>query len=723
MSERTQTAGLSVSKPLYDFIARVCAATGFAPDRFWASLAEALTALTPRNRELLEQRDRLQERIDAWHRSRAGQAHDAAAYRAFLEEIGYLLPEGDDFSIETANVDPELASIAGPQLVVPATNARYALNAANARWGSLYDALYGTDMIPETPGLEKGDAYNPARGAQVVAQAAAFLDRAFPLSHGSHAAAAAYRVENGELRVALADGTSAVLAAPAQFAGYVGGRDPSSILLANHDLHAEICIDRTHPVGAKHPAGVSDVVLEAAITTIVDMEDSIACVDGADKARACGVIFGLFTGELTAGFMKGGKKVHRELSPDRTWTTPDGGTLILPGRSLLLIRNSAHHSLTDAVLHNGQEIYEGILDCFITALMGMADIKGLGKYPNSRTGSLYLVKPKMHSPDEMAFARDLFESAERALGLPRNTLKMGVMDEERRATANFKECIRQIRERIILINTGFLDRTGDEIHTSMEAGPMVQRAAMRASRWIKTYEDANVDVGLACGLCGIAQIGKGMWAKPDRMAEMVEVKIAHPKSGANTAWVPSPTAATLHAMHYHYVDVAALQRAMKGGKRTTLDDLLILPVMKAGEATAEQIQRELDGSCQGILGYVARWVEQGIGASKIPDLDDVGLMEDRATLRISSQYIANWLLHGLCSEKQVEETLRRMAAVVDRQNAGDPAYHPMAPDFDDSVAFQAARDLIFKGRQQPNGYTEHILTARRKEAKRKFAQE
>lgn len=723
MSERTQVAGLSVSKPLYDFIATVCSTTGFDSEQFWTSLADALAALTPRNRELLDRRDRFQEAIDAWHKGRAGQPHDAKAYRAFLEEIGYLLPEGDDFSIRTANVDPELATIAGPQLVVPATNARYALNAANARWGSLYDTLYGTDMIPETSGLEKGAAYNPARGAVVVARAAEFLDKVFPLAKGSHADVAAYMTERGTLTMKLTGGEIVPLAGPAQFAGFSGSGEPASILLLNNDLHVEICIDRNHPVGRAHPAGVSDVVLESAITTIVDMEDSVACVDGPDKVRAYDMIFGLFKGDLTTSFMKGGKKVYRELAPDRTWTAPDGGALTLCGRSLLLIRNAAHHSLTDAVLQNGREVYEGILDCFVSALLGMVDVKGLGKYPNSRLGSVYLIKPKMHSPEEMAFARDLFETAEKALGLPLNTLKMGVMDEERRASATLKECIRELQDRLILINTGFLDRTGDEIHTSMEAGPMVPKAQMRASRWIKAYEDANVDVGLACGLDGIAQIGKGMWAKPDRMAEMVEVKIAHPQSGANTAWVPSPTAATLHAMHYHFVDVVALQRKMKGHKRTTLDDLLTLPLMQPGDITAEQVQRELDGNCQGILGYVARWVEQGIGASKIPDLDDVGLMEDRATLRISSQYIANWLVHGICGKEQVEETLRRMAAIVDRQNADDPAYHAMAPDFDNSVAFQAARDLIFKGRREPNGYTEHILTARRKEAKRKFGQE
>jgi len=722
MSERIQASGLSISKPLYDFIQTACSTVGFDSNRFWTSLAGALTTLTPRNRELLERRDRIQESIDAWHRDRSDQLHDPMAYRAFLEKIGYLLPEGPDFSIKTANVDPEIATIAGPQLVVPATNSRYALNAANARWGSLYDALYGTDMLPETPGLEKGASYNPARGTLVVARAAAFLDKAFPLSKGSHANATAYAVKGGTLTVTLPDQTAS-LANPCQFAGFSGSKEaPSSILLANHGLHAEIRIDRSHPVGRSHPAGVCDVILEAAVTTIVDLEDSVACVDGPDKARAYATIFGIFTGELSVTLAKNGKQIHRALNPDRAWTAPDNGTLTLPGRSLLLMRTAAHHSLTDAVLQNGHEIYETILDCFILALISMADLKHVGKYSNSRTGSVYLVKPKMHGPDEIIFARDLFATVEQALSLPPNTLKMGIMDEERRTSANLKECLRPLQERLIFINTGFLDRTGDEIHTSMEAGPMVLRDAMRSSAWIKAYEDSNVDVGLSCGLSGIAQIGKGMWAKPDRMAEMVETKIAHPQSGANTAWVPSPTAATLHAMHYHFVDVLTLQHKMKGHKRTTLDELLTIPTM-AAPATPDQIQRELDGSCQGILGYVARWVEQGIGASKIPDLDDVGLMEDRATLRISSQYIANWLLHGICAAGQVEQTLKRMAAVVDRQNSNDPAYHPMAPDFDNSVAFQAARGLVFKGRAEPNGYTEHILTARRKEAKRKFGQE
>lgn len=723
MSERIHTAGLSVSKALYDFIGTACDTVSIQADQFWASLANAFTALAPRNRALLERRDNIQKSIDDWHKGRAGQPHDAVAYRAFLVEIGYLLPEGEDFAITTENVDPELATITGPQLVVPATNARYALNAANARWGSLYDAMYGTDMIAETAGLEKGTAYNPARGAQVVAQAAAFLDAALPLATGSHADAIAYSIKDAALSVTLSNGASTGLAHAAQCVGFAGqAATPTAIVCVNNTLHIEICIDRTHPVGRHHPAGVCDVVLEAAITTILDMEDSVSCVDGPDKVKAYAMIFGLFTGALTTSFEKNGKTVHRGLAADRAWTALTGGTYTLPGRSLMLIRNAAHHSLTDAVLHNGKEVYEGILDCFVSALLALVDIKGLGKYPNSRTGSVYLIKPKMHSPEEMAYASDIFATAEKALGLARNTLKMGVMDEERRASINLKECIRTIQERIILINTGFLDRTGDEIHTSMEAGPMVLRDAMRASRWIKAYELANVDVGLACGLRGKAQIGKGMWAKPDRMAEMVSVKIAQPQSGANTAWVPSPTAATLHAMHYHRVDVSALQQQMQGSKRGNREEMLVIPTLQKGEATAEQVQRELDGGCQGILGYVARWVEQGIGASKIPDLDDVGLMEDRATLRIASQYIANWMLHGLCTTEQVEATLKRMAAIVDRQNAHDAAYYPMSTNFDNSVAFQAARDLIFKGREQPNGYTEHILTVRRKEAKRKFGQ-
>lgn len=727
MSQRIEISGLSVSKPLYDCIATVCDFTKFSAERFWAGLAETLTTLTPRNRALLEHRDHIQATIDAWHKERAGKPHETDAYRAFLESIGYVLPEGDNFTVSTTNVDDELAKIAGPQLVVPATNARYALNAANARWGSLYDAIYGTDMISDTIGIEKGPHYNPPRGILAVSQAALFLDEVFTLDKASHTEAVAYSISNNALMVKINDGRTVGLAEPAQFVGYTGGSsngagrgEPSSILLVNQNLHAEIVIDRSTVVGGAHPAGISDIQLEAAITTILDLEDSVACVDGEDKAAAYTMIFGLFTGQLTTSFMKDGKKIQRALAPDRTWTAPDGKTLTLPGRSLMLIRNAAHHTLTDAVLHNGHEIYEGILDCFVTALMGMVDVRGLGKYPNSRKGSIYLIKPKMHAPDEMAFARDLFAAAESVLDLPVNTLKMGVMDEERRATVNLKACLRELKERLILINTGFLDRTGDEIHTSMEAGPMLPRAEMRESCWITAYEKANVDVGLACGLGGKGQVGKGMWAKPDCMAEMVAIKISQPLSGANTAWVPSPTAAVLHAMHYHLVDVAALQATMKGQTRTSRDELLTIPLMEQPGLPAD-IQRELDGNCQGILGYVARWVEQGIGASKIPDLDDVGLMEDRATLRIASQYLANWMLHNVISEAQVEESLRRMAAVVDRQNADDPAYHAMSVNFDDSVAFQAARDLIFKGRIQPNGYTEHILTMRRKEAKRKFA--
>jgi malate synthase len=716
---------LSVAKVLADFIDReALPGTGVDGATFWAGLERIIEALASENRALLAKRDALQAEIDAWHRANRGQPYDPAAYRAFLERIGYLVPEGLDLTIDTTGVDDEIASMAGPQLVVPVNNARMALNAANARWGSLYDALYVSDAVPEDGGAERGAAYNPVRGARVVAQVRDWLNAFLPIENvngpRSHGEVFAYTIEVGTLLIEVgADQPRAYLSDGAQFLGYQGDPlNPSAILLEHNGLGIELRFDRANPVGAAHPAGLADVQVEAALTTIIDFEDATTAVDPDDKVACYRNWLGLMKGTLEAGIETVRGPTMRRLAADRVYSLPDGGEASVPGRSLMLVRNVGHLMSDASVLDaDGAAAPEGILDALVTSLIGIHNLKDSGPFKNSRENAIYIVKPKMHGPEEVAFADRLFAMTEDVLGLPRNTLKMGLMDEERRTSANLKECIRATRSRVFFINTGFLDRTGDEIHTSMEAGPVIRKSEMRTTRWIKAYEDRNVDIGIACGLPGRAQIGKGMWAKPDLMSAMLAEKIAHPQAGASTAWVPSPIAATLHAVHYHLVDVGVRQADVASRQRANLDDLLMPPIANRPNWSAEDIQRELDNNAQGILGYVVRWIDQGIGCSKVPDIDNVALMEDRATLRISSQHIANWLHHGVISEAQVVETMQRMAAIVDSQNADDPAYRSMAPDFDRSIAFAAALDLVLRGRAQPNGYTEPILHARRLEAK------